>query len=104
MAQKAYFEHFGGLGSDMARMGLRTPILSILATLAQIGQNGPQKTNFEQFGSIGPDIGRNGPQKAYFEHLARWPPKPRKLRGFWATGRPNPVNYEVYDTLDAQTS
>jgi len=34
--QKAYFEHFGNLGSDRARMSLRRPILSILAALAQI--------------------------------------------------------------------
>ena len=32
----AYFEHFGGLGPDMARMGLRMLILSILAAWAQI--------------------------------------------------------------------
>jgi len=35
--QNAYFEHFGSLGPDVARMGLRRFILSILATLAQIG-------------------------------------------------------------------
>ena len=34
--QKIHFEHFGGLGPDMARMGLRRLILSILAAWAQI--------------------------------------------------------------------
>ena len=34
--QEAHFEHFGGMGPDMARMGLRRLILSTLAAWAQI--------------------------------------------------------------------
>ena len=35
-SQDAHFEHFGGLGADMAKMDLRMLILSTLATWAQI--------------------------------------------------------------------
>ncbi len=51
MSEEVYIEYFGGLAPDMARIGLRTHILSVVAACLQIL------------------IGHNRSGKPYFEHL-----------------------------------
>jgi len=69
--QEAHFEHFGGTGPDMARMGLTRLILNTLAPWAQIWPSA------EHFGGLGPDITRMGLRRLILSTLAAqaqiWP-------------------------------
>ena len=56
--QRFDFEHFGGLGPDVAKLGFRSMIFSILAAWDQILPEWPQKSNFKHLGNVGPDIAR----------------------------------------------
>ena len=63
MPQKTHFGHFGSLGPDLARIGLKRLILATLAALVQIWPElgGPQGAHFGDFGGLGANLARIGP-------------------------------------------
>ena len=87
--QEAHFEHFGGTGPDMARMGLTRLILSTLAPWAQIWPSA------EHFGALGPNMAKTAlgltvsalPYEGSCFNLAF-------CSGFWRVGAENLVNYD----------
>ena len=50
--ERAHFEHFGGLGPDMARMCIRKFILTTLAAWAQIWLAWASEALVEHFGGL----------------------------------------------------
>jgi len=81
-SQKAYFEHLGNLGPDMARMGPRRSISSILATLAQIWPEWASGSIFWAFGPLAAQTSKfQGPLGAQTRLISR----------FMTQWRPNPL-------------
>jgi hypothetical protein len=67
--QDAHFEHFGCLVPDMARMSVRSSILSILAAWRQIWPEWVSGDSFWAFWLPGARYSQNEPQEPYFEHF-----------------------------------
>ena len=67
-SQKAHFEHFGSLATDMARVSLGRLTLKILQVWPQIWPECTSECSFLTFWRPGRRYGENGPEKVHFEH------------------------------------
>ena len=73
LPQRAQFEHFGGLASDMGKSGLREFVSGLWFAGRGYGQKLSQRAQFEYFGGLAADMSKSWLREFSLTVLVGWP-------------------------------